>query len=295
MTQHGPNLGYGTRERPALRLDANTHLVVVDAIRWYVEQPIEREAIATPEGRERLTVHLVEARRVPVVPVAASKPLSVTGRLRFPRMTTLVICLTLVAGVLASVADLVITYVFENDLLAAERAAREEFDPVVEGEVFFTTDTLAFARGWAGFTVFASVIICLGLALLIRPALRGSAPARATLATVLGVVGVVLLCPCVGILTVPSSSEEGTFLADVWSPLRLLANALIAGLAIAAAVLVLTSSLDAPRACGVHRPSGNHVVATCWSSGSSRNAACSVSGRMVRKSRRSRVRIWLVR
>ena len=146
-------------------------------------------------------------------------------------------------AVLSAAADLILTIVFRDKLLAAERIVAEDMPPLPDepsGVGFsVSTDTFAFARGPAIAVLVVTVVCGLIAVVLARAVARGSDNARIGLAVLAGVYGAMSMCPCV--LPISSLFEDpavGTFL-NVWSAVGTALGFLGAGFGFAVLILLL--------------------------------------------------------
>jgi hypothetical protein len=230
----------GPPERPMLALAADAPLVA-EVIRWYLHHPADRAAIGDPAELDRLHARLYSTTPWPSAPPppVANAPARIG---RFGVMTRLVYTAVAVAA-LAAAADLTVAFLFRDRLLAAERAiaaAYPETTPA-DGAVVFTTDTVGFATGFAAVALGVTLVLAVLAVALMRSARAGSSPARTGLIALSGLGVPAALCTVVAPgLSLAAEPAAGVGL-NLWAASRLVASALLAGIALLVLVLLATS------------------------------------------------------
>lgn len=251
VVQRGWNATSGTRQRPTLPVNSHGWLLA-GAIRWYLEHPADRAAIGTPAEHDRLVAEVtaaghIAAQREPEPPPAttpATAP-AVTRPVR-PRQVGIanaLVYLTVTVALVTATVDLVITVVFRENLLAAERAITASMPPLPpDATLIFNTDTVAFAKAWATLALTGTLVLALVAIALTRAVSRGSDRARVSLAVLSGVTAFLGMFPCLWSATnLAAEPAAGTFL-NIWSAIQILEGFTMAALAIA--VLVLLQHAD---------------------------------------------------
>jgi hypothetical protein len=215
--------------------------LVTSAIDWYVAHPQDRAAIGTPAEAARITVLATAPRPALVAPlVAAPRPDRWAGL--GLRLTYTAAC----AGLVAAATDLLVTYLFPDRLLAAERAIAAYEEPVPSDAASFTTDTLTFARGWAMGLLVVTLLGCVAAIRLARATSRGSAVARRRLAVLMGFVALWTICPlCPPAIGLAAEGVAGTVL-HVWVGVRVLLGVATAGLAFTVLFVAVRSAPPTP-------------------------------------------------
>jgi len=250
VVQRGGDALHGPRGRPILAADRHG-LALAAAIRRYVEHPADQAAIGTSAELDRLVADLASAPAS--APVAARATSAAPAAQPAAARRRLAIAATLVnvavaVALLTAAAELAITIVFREELLAAERAIAATFEAPPDGGPAFTTDTVTFARAWAAVMLGATLLAGLGAIALARMAVRGSRPARIGLVVLAGVTLVVSACSLVAPVASLSAEPAAGALLNSWPAIRLLlSNLLVAGLAVVAMVLALTADAGPPR------------------------------------------------
>ena len=262
VEQRGWGVMSGPRNYPVLWLDSHGWFLA-DAIRTYVEHPERRAAIGTSVERDRLVAELTAAAAfaAPPEPAPALTTALVAEAIQAPpvrprlvRVAVVLVCVGVVLAVLAAVADLVITFVFRENLLAAERAVAEHVAPLLppdgqgDGDVYyFTTDTVAFARGSAISGLIVTVLLGLLAIILVRFMARGSDGARIGLVVFSGIAFGLAMCPWAFPGTSLAAEPAAGALLNWWPAIRVLVGLTVSGLAAVTLLLLLNTKIVADR------------------------------------------------
>jgi hypothetical protein len=239
----------GTRQRPILPVDREARLLL-RAIHWYAERPADRAAIGTTAEHDRLTTELAATLRYPAPAPYGPTPLGTPVLpLSKPRQVAIALRVAYIAVTMALVtatADLLITILLRERLLAAEAAIAADRPPLPpdqdEGTLLFDSDTWAFARGQAVVVLIGTSLVAILAIALARATARGSHGARIGLAVLSGAAAFLALCPCLWTangLTVERAA--GPFL-NSWAAVQVLAGFAVAALALVVLLLLLSVS-----------------------------------------------------
>jgi hypothetical protein len=226
-------------------------LLLPSASQYFRPKVIERPGLDASTGS---TPNKDTAAMLPATQPSEPEPVpppATTGQaiqLVRPRHVGIAIALVYVAvaiALLTAVAELVITIAFRENLLAAERAIAESMPPLsppdgqADPTLIFSTDTAAFARGWATAAMIGTLFVALVAVVLARTMSRGSNRARVGLAVLSGITALLAICPFMWLpISLAAEPAAGTLL-NVWPVVRMLEGLAVAGLAVA--VLALPS------------------------------------------------------
>ena len=162
---------------------------------------------------------------------------------------TLLVYVTVGVALLTAAAELAITIVFRENLLAAEQAIAAYMPPLTspdgqaDGTLIFSTDTVAFAKGWATAALIGTFVVAVVAIALLRATSRGSNTARVGLAILAGNTGIVAMCSFLSPATNLAAEPAAGTLLNVWPAIRLLEGFAMAGLTVTVLVLLLTADV----------------------------------------------------
>jgi hypothetical protein len=163
-----------------------------------------------------------------------------------------------VIGILGAAADLVIAIVFDDRLVAAERAMAAEEERITGepvGDVIL--GAADFAKAWAIGALVLAVVVGVVAIVLVRACMRGSDHARIGLVVIAGPVALWAVCPCgpptLELTDVPDAPVLGGALLMLWVLQR---GAMLALTTAVVVLLLLPTASRYFRPIAIERPKG---------------------------------------
>jgi hypothetical protein len=254
VVQRGWALGFGPPQRPVVPLQVDMHpWLLADAIRWYAEHPADRTAIGTHTEHQRLIAELTGSR-------PEYRP-SAGARLPRPPVVRVAGWLTYTAvmiGILGAAANLVIAIVFDDRLVAAERAMAAEEERItgepVGDAILGAAD---FAKASAIVALVLAMVVGVAAIVLVRASMRGSDHARIGLVVIAGLVALWAVCPCgpptLMLTDVPDAPMLGGALLMLWMLQR---GAMLALTTAVVVLLLLPTASRYFRPIAIEQPRG---------------------------------------
>jgi hypothetical protein len=237
VVQRGRLVG-GPPGQPTLPLGADAPMVA-EVIRWYLHHPADRAEVGSTSELDRMRARLESTAPSP----PAQAPPVVNAPPRIGRLGTAVrlVYAAAVTAVIAAAGDLTITVQFRDRLVAAEHAMWAFMDPPAEGEVVFTTDTAAFATGFATVALVVTLIVATVAVALARRVRAGSGPARTGLVSLSGLGVPAAMCsiatPAISLAAEPTAGLG----LNLWAALRLAEGLILTVIALLVVVLLTFS------------------------------------------------------